>query len=171
MYCKRCGRELKDKAKFCPRCGTAILRPRKKKKTGKIVALTLSGLILLGACSGVFVYRDTLMAWLNQLNRNPDEIGELYFSPIDEEHVADDSGMLYADNEILLVAKEGTSYQKIEKLAKQYDGEIVGWIEKTNDYQLKFNASYSMDEIDTVAEKMCTQSVGNIAGGMLQNYP
>lgn len=64
MYCKRCGRELKDKAKFCPRCGTAILRPRKKKKTGKIVALTLSGLILLGACSGVFVYRDTLMAWL-----------------------------------------------------------------------------------------------------------
>ena len=122
MYCKRCGRELKDKAKFCPRCGTAILRPRKKKKTGKIVALTLSGLILLGACSGVFVYRDTLMAWLNQLNRNPDEIGELYFSPIDEEHVADDSGMLYADNEILLVAKEGTSYQKIEKLAKQYDG-------------------------------------------------
>ncbi|MFR1995576.1 S8 family serine peptidase [uncultured Ruminococcus sp.] len=158
MYCKRCGRELKDKAKFCPRCGTAILRPRKKKKTGKIVALTLSGLILLGACSGVFVYRDTLMAWLNQLNRNPDEIGELYFSPIDEEHVADDSGMLYADNEILLVAKEGTSYQKIEKLAKQYDGEIVGWIEKTNDYQLKFNASYSMDEIDTVAEKMCTES-------------
>ena len=158
MYCKRCGRELKDKAKFCPRCGTAILRPRKKKKTGKIVALTLSGLILLGACSGVFVYRDTLIAWLNQLNRNPDEIGELYFSPIDEEHVADDSGMLYADNEILLVAKEGTSYQKIEKLAKQYDGEIVGWIEKTNDYQLKFNASYSMDEIDTVAEKMCTES-------------
>lgn len=83
---------------------------------------------------------------------NENDIGEIYCAPIDDEHIAEyDNGIMYADNEILLVAEDDTSYETIENLAKEYDAEIVGWIEQTGDYQLKFNNTYTKDKIDTIA--------------------
>ena len=68
-------------------------------------------------------------------------MGEIFFSPVDPEHIAtaEDGISMYADNEILVVAADGVTKNQIENLAKQYDAEIVGYIEKTGDYQWKLN--------------------------------
>ncbi len=62
MFCKKCGAEIRDSAKFCHKCGTAILKRTEKKKMIRIVSLVISFVILLGACSGVFIFRDEIFS-------------------------------------------------------------------------------------------------------------
>lgn len=82
-------------------------------------------------------------------------IGELYYSPIDPEHVAEtDNGFMYADNEVLVVAKQGTAKKEIEKLAKKYDAEIVGYIEQTGDYQWKFDNTLSYKKLNEITDEL-----------------
>lgn len=82
MFCKKCGYELKDEETFCKRCGQAVQSgtgnfnippippiqanqqtppPKKKKKTGRIVALITALVLVVGACGGVFVFRDEIL--------------------------------------------------------------------------------------------------------------
>ena len=80
-----------------------------------------------------------------------DNIGELYFYQTEDEHiVTNTNGVAYVDNEILLVASDTASHKDIQELAKQYDAEIVGWIEQTGDYQLKLPKVYSEEELDEI---------------------
>lgn len=82
-------------------------------------------------------------------------VGEIYYQEVDPDHVAEsDEGIQYADNEILVVAKNGVSKSDIEKLSEKYNAEIVGYIEQTGDYQLKLSEAMSMDELDFVIEKI-----------------
>lgn len=80
MFCKQCGTALGDNAKHCPKCGTPVMQrqtaqtvleppqkrtqpPEKPKKNGtKILAIILSAVLVLGACSGVFVFRDEIFS-------------------------------------------------------------------------------------------------------------
>lgn len=66
-------------------------------------------------------------------------VGEIYAAEIDPEHIAiGKSEIKYVDNEVLLVAKNEVPKNEIEALAKNINAEIVGYIEQTGDYQLKF---------------------------------
>lgn len=174
MFCKKCGYKLKDGETFCKRCrqavqsGTANFNippilpnqqtppPKKKKKTGRIVALVTALVLLAGAGSGIFVFRDEILGLFSKTKTfDENNVGEIYCAAVDLEHIGKtENGCMYADNEVLLVATEGTSYKEIEKLAKKYDAEIVGWIEQTGDYQLKFSESYTMEEIDGIAQEL-----------------
>lgn len=161
MFCKKCGAEVKDTAKFCPRCGTAFSKAIETKKMHRVVALATSLVLLLGACSGVFVFRDEIMSLISgQKQFDENHVGEIYYQEIDEEHVAtDDSGIMYADNEILVVAKENTKKSQIEKLAKKYDADIVGWIEQTGDYQWEMNSIYSIDELESIVSELKNENI------------
>lgn len=117
------------------------------------IALTIS--VILSIFSGCSL--ETKITKTTEYNEG--NIGEVYCSPIDSEHIVEyDNGIMYADNEILLVAEDGTSYATVENLAKEYNAEIVGWIEQTGDYQLKFSTTYTKDEIDNIASKIESKS-------------
>ena len=78
-------------------------------------------------------------------------IGQVFFYQTESEHIVTDAnGVQYADNEILLVADDSVSYDDIEQLAESYNAEIVGWIEQTGDYQLKFVQTYSATELEDI---------------------
>jgi predicted nucleic acid-binding Zn ribbon protein len=63
MYCKRCGTNIPEKARFCPKCGeTVSVNAAKKKKSHKVVALILSIVLVIGACSGVFAFREEVLS-------------------------------------------------------------------------------------------------------------
>lgn len=78
MYCSKCGREVRNGAKFCDQCGTSVLK--KKKPIGKIigilaaiavvaalsVAVVLTGVI--GVIGGVFLVRANSLE--NRLTRD-----------------------------------------------------------------------------------------------------
>ncbi len=84
-----------------------------------------------------------------------DNVGEIYYQEIDEEHVSNiDDYISYADNEVLVVAGDGVSYSKIEKLAKSYNATIVGYIEQTGDYQLELNDTYTVDELESLITQL-----------------
>lgn len=116
----------------------------------KKVLVIVSIIIIVLALGIVFLY----LYFKNkpdQIVFDENNIGELYYSPIDIDHIAnDESGIMYADNELLVVAKQGTAKEEIEKLAKKYDAEIVGYIEQTGDYQFKFTNAKTNNELDSI---------------------
>ena len=95
-------------------------------------------------------------------NKKFDEnnIGEVYYSPIDETHIAtDENGIMYADNEILVVAANGVTKNQIVELAKKYDAEVVGYIEQTGDYQWKLSSGSSANEIKKTINTIKNNSI------------
>ena len=85
-------------------------------------------------------------------NTENEDYGEIYYSPVDEKHIktANDGVTMFADNELLVVSKLGVTKAQMEKLASDYNAEIVGYIEKTGDYQWKFKS----DNIDTIIQEL-----------------
>lgn len=83
------------------------------------------------------------------------DIEEIRYQQVEQEHIAEnDDGLMYADNEILIVAEENTTYEEIETISQKYDMEIVGWIELTGDYQLKLAHQVSETELNEMIEKV-----------------
>ncbi len=94
----------------------------------------------------------------------PDEnskYGVIYYTPSDKEHIvsSDDRITRYVDNEILIVADEKASREDIADFANKYDAEIVGEIEVTGDYQLKFHKAFTIDELDRLASELKSDSL------------
>ena len=83
------------------------------------------------------------------------EIGKIFFADIDPEHISrTEIRTMYADNELLLVTDSNTDYSEVEKLVGNYDAEIVGWIEKTGDYQIRFSEAYTEEELMAKASEL-----------------
>lgn len=77
-----------------------------------------------------------------------DVIGIAYFEPITEDdiRIADD-GIQYAANQLNIVGAEGCTFEQIAALGEEYGFEIVGYIEFTNDYQVKFVNEKTYEEL------------------------
>ncbi len=86
--------------------------------------------------------------------------GEIYYEETAQENIkTNDNGIKYADNEVLLVAKENVKKSQVEKLAEEYDAQIVGYIEVTNDYQLKFNSSYDYQQLTQKVNELKNEEI------------
>ena len=154
MYCRNCGNEIPNNAKFCSQCGTIV----KKSKTGLIITL-VSVFVFVGGGIG-FIGKHLLFD--NNIRFDENNIGEVYYAQIDPDHVSEtDIGTLYADNELLIVANEKASYDDVEKIIKGYNGEIVGWIEQTGDFQIKFPDTYSISELEQISAKISKNKLIN----------
>lgn len=77
-----------------------------------------------------------------------DVIGIAYFEPITEDdiRIADD-GIQYAVNQLNIVGNDGCTFEQIASLGEEYGFEIVGYIEFTNDYQIKFVNEKTYEEL------------------------
>lgn len=159
MFCGYCRKEISAGTAFCPYCGQKNHEnqpaKKKRKKWPWIILIVMILAIMIG---GLLLFFFLNKESDEEKNYDENNIGEVYFYQTEEEHIAGDEGAIqYADNEILLVAKEGTSYKQIEKLAESYDAEIVGWIEQTGDYQLKFMEEYSLEGLEGIADDLAKE--------------
>lgn len=132
----------------------------------KLVLSLLLIAVLASCCLGALVYFDVIdipviedllnvvglkSMYPKNVEFDENNIGELFFHQTEEEHIATNSdGVKYVDNEILLVASDTATYDDIKNLAKQYNAEIVGWIEQTGDYQLKLAEVYHEEELNDI---------------------
>lgn len=123
----------------------------------KIITCVISSLVLFTVLGGILAYRNEWFYSPKKYDEN--NIGECYFQETKEEHVATSDSCMYADNEILVVAKENVKKSQIEKLAKKYDAEIVGWIEQTGDYQWEMNSIYSIDELERIVSELKNENI------------
>lgn len=62
MYCKNCGAQLKDGARFCPKCGTPVLQTENKKNTVSIwkiaIPVAIAAVAVIGICYAAFFHGD-----------------------------------------------------------------------------------------------------------------
>lgn len=93
-------------------------------------------------------------------------VGVISCAAVEEEHIAETSdGMAkFADNELLVVAKAGTLRKKVEKLASSFGAEIVGEIEQTGDYQLRFENAATEDELNSIKEQILKSDIVESCG-------
>lgn len=131
----------------------------------KIISVIIPIAILLSLIVGIFVVLGDV--FINKKN-NKENIGECYFYQTDSEHITlDSSGIKYANNEILVVAKDNVKKKDIENLAKKYNAEIVGYIEQTGDFQWKLKESHTLDELKEISNKI---KLENIIDSVSLNY-
>ncbi len=127
----------------------------KKSINKKIIAVILASIILLSSVATGFV------CWkLNKKNEiDYENVGEIYYKETPAEHIAETNfGIMYADNELLVVAKDGVKKSKIEKLAKKYDASVVGFIEATGDYQWELNKTYTKEELESLITRISEET-------------
>lgn len=73
-------------------------------------------LVLFTAFGGILAYRNEWFSSPKKYDEN--NIGECYFHETEEEHIAKKDFCMYADNEILVVAKEKVKKAKLKSLLK-----------------------------------------------------
>lgn len=151
LLCPFCGAKNSNDALFCEECGRSI-KHGKKKPSGKLIGIiALAGIFISLCFFAVFIGK-------NHISKKYDDnnVGEIYFKPTEEEHIAisEDGTTVYADNEVLVVAKSGVSKKKIEKLANEYEAQIVGYIEQTGDYQWELNNTESEEKLNDIIESV-----------------
>lgn len=122
---------------------------RKALKITAIVLIAATALPLFAACGG-----------LAQKTFGKDSVGEVYYTVTPEEHIQKNgTGMMYADNEVLVTAKSGVEKSEMDALAVKYGAEIVGYIEFTGDYQWKLKKAYTYDELKKTVERLKNEDV------------
>lgn len=123
----------------------------------KIITCIISLFILFTILGGFFAYRNNWFSTQKKYDEN--NIGECYFQETEEEHIAKNNFGMYADNEILVVAKIGVNKRKIEKLADKYNANIVGYIEQTGDYQWEMNSIYSIEDLESIVYELENEDI------------
>jgi subtilisin family serine protease len=93
----------------------------------------------------------TEVVFSNSIERSEDDlvdIGEAYYKDIEslDEIETDENGIEFVKNQFLLTAYNDVAYDDVEALGNEYDADIVGYIELTNDYQ--FEIEYDVDASD-----------------------
>lgn len=129
MYCKKCGKELREGAEYCGSCGAPVRTPpNPKKKNWKWLA------ILAAAGCIVFVLavfaRSTIA--ISQEKEEVDENstiyadGDMVYSPQEENLQWDENEKVtYYDNLVDVYLMEELSEREEDEIAKQIDGKIV----------------------------------------------
>ena len=88
----------------------------------------------------------------------PDQdVGEITYTAPAEENIEEDvtsEGSYFVNNEILLTAVEDVTKAEITALVRPYNGTIVGYIELTNDCQIRFNQVYTIDELQNIVDEL-----------------
>ena len=88
----------------------------------------------------------------------PAELGEVSYSGIDPSHIAQTpDGVMFLDNELMLVAAEGADRADINKVARRYKAEIVGAVDLTGDYQLRVGDAHSLRELSELADSISSE--------------
>lgn len=121
------------------------------KRITRLLALLLVNLILLPLFTGC----NDVTTTTTELPYNENNPGEIYYETTPEENIEQtSSGQKYANNEVLVVAAEGTSKSAMENLAESYQAEVVGYIEVTGDYQWKLNETYTYEELNALVDRL-----------------
>lgn len=105
----------------------------------------------IGAFLGCFIMVIVLVG-CGQTEESPDSF-EAYYQAVTDEEVVNKEGQTFIDSQILLTAADGSSKKQIEKLVKKQNGEIVGYISISNDYQISFPAGKSYEQLNEVVHK------------------
>ena len=71
-----------------------------------------------------------------------------------EKDISYDQGYLYVDSQLLLTAEADSRYEEVKKLIKRYNGEIVGYISISNDYQIALPSGTEYTKLCEIVDEL-----------------
>ncbi|MDD3217787.1 MAG: S8 family serine peptidase [Lachnospiraceae bacterium] len=84
---------------------------------------------------------------------------QVYYRTISDANIAvSETNVLYANDQLIVSAVMGTSYETIENMAQRYDAEISGWIEAMDYFQLSFSQQKSYEEMQGMMNAISAES-------------
>lgn len=141
MYCKNCGSNIKENAKFCGKCGCKVLSKQTKKKSPAIFVVILIFLIGISLAAVFFLWNNYLEnIWIvetesMEMPDNPTETDDYFWdnaTVIDVVTVKDSQDVLTESEVSLLLQERGfTNYPITYKYT--IDGEYEGETEIQSD--------------------------------------
>lgn len=142
MKCPKCRRNLPSKTKFCIYCGAAVKRRKIR------YVLLISILIAIVGNVGYMIVRNA--------NVSSQYSDDFYWTSADREDIQADeqTGIHYVDNQLIIRADRTATDSFIEELAKKYHCELIGYLDCTKMYQLKFKDHYRYNDLNGIAEKI-----------------
>ena len=172
MRCPFCNKENPDGAKFCGGCGKNLEqinfsgnkdgknRPSEQLHTegispdgGKATKKKMPA-VIIAAAAAVIVIAVIAIVFLKQRDGTDTSDADYYYQEIDPERICEEEGMYYIESQILLVAEQSASFDDVRDFLSDYDGEIVGYLSFTNDYQADLSGTYSYDELEELCDEM-----------------
>lgn len=141
VKCTSCGKKNKMPVSFCMYCGNPISIDegntviQNKHKFHPLIAV-VSIVLCLAIVVGVLFATGVIS--IGNGNRN---FGRIEYKEFTEEDIIYENNRMYVNNQLLITADEQYNYDDVKKIVARYDGEIVGCIEFTNDYQIEFEGS------------------------------
>ena len=122
------------------------------KKRGLIIGISAGAAALAAVIAALIFLLPKLTA---KKNGASDGIGEISYSAPEAAHIQETlAGFGYVDNELAVTAAAGVSRADMEALAKENGAEVVGCIEKTGDYQWRFDSVKTEEELKALAETL-----------------
>lgn len=137
MRCKKCGKELKENARFCGYCGAPVQPEKQKKATGKkkmlVMGCTVFAVLILGIFAGkVFLDNSSgsSIPGIKKVSEDENCIaypdGDVVYQPQGENVDWDEKEkVLYYNNLISVYLMEKLSEKEENQIAEQIDGEVV----------------------------------------------
>lgn len=153
-YCTKCGNPIEKDALFCTRCGKPALEdPTNLTHFDQPQKMYCTKLIL-GAIAGAFVlFLGVLLlcfsSALDPMDAGADEIANA-ISLADNSPVIDynkETGSLYINNEIIVVAKANTGASELVELAETLNATVDHSLEDIGIYSFRFDKSMTYDEM------------------------
>lgn len=130
-----------------------MTKSKEKRKKLKLIGGFLGAVVLIGVIGFTLIKFDFIDSNIF-FNNGGDLSKEVYYKEVSKKNVKYSDGILYADNQVSLIANEGVKKRDIKKLAKQYDAEIIGYIKFTRDYQLEFSEEKSYEELNSIVSEL-----------------
>lgn len=167
MVCPKCDKNILDSSKYCPFCGANLKSntiQRELKKGGasekrhswETIAMIAIAIILLvsGGIFGLILF--TGGSDNSDITSTSDisDIGRV--EPLDPSKIIIDpaSGIRLVSDQVLIVFKDGVSEDFINARINSINGEVVGYLDGMNTYQVRLGNGPSLQELKTIIDDL-----------------
>lgn len=151
-YCGKCGCELDLNTGFCPMCDKSQSSTNDKIKRLKKRFIIISVALLL-VCIMVVLCFTTCGKTDFLFKSDSSDNKKIEVKHCTYEDVSYKNGELFVKSQLLITAPAECKYSDIENAVSKYNGQIVGYIEFTNDYQIEFS-EMDYDTLNATQEEL-----------------
>lgn len=174
-FCAKCGSRLDEKTGLCPECDKSRLKKANRKRklrhiiTVFLLIIVIIGIVIIGLVHFKIIditltniisdqqkiYYNNEAEDINKEIPPTDTEGIIYYQTSDDSVEQDsDTGILYVNNEVLVILENGFSKEEFTKYLATLGGKIVGELSDINEYQVQLERSLTYSELSSLVNDL-----------------
>lgn len=118
-------------------------------------------LLIAAGIGGTCLYLNATKAPMTDLEELNAPGNSIYYTMPEEGHIAADRerDVEYIDNELLVTVEDKVTEEQLAEFLKEWDGKIVGHIEELSLYQVRFQDTYTCQELERMGSDLESSQV------------